>query len=60
MKGKTIYITKREMQALIKTLDEWQDFMIEKNDHIYIHRMREGLGNLWEKMIRNAKQEDKQ
>lgn len=59
MNGKSIYITKNEMQALIKTLDEWQDFMIEKNDQIYVHRMREGLGNIWEKIIKNAKQEGK-
>lgn len=54
-KGKSIYIGKHEMQALLKTLDEWQDFMIEKNDQIYMHRMREGLANVWQKIITNAK-----
>lgn len=57
MKGKSIYITKQEMQVLLETLNEWQDFMIEKNDHIYLHRMRGGLANLWQKISKHAKQE---
>lgn len=61
MKGKQIYFTYKELLALIKTLEEWQNLLGEKGEDIYAHRLQYGLGTAWGKIeqAKNKQQTDK-
>ena len=50
MKGKQIYFTQQEMQALLNTLQDWQDLLGVKGENEYVHRLKNGLGTAWGKL----------
>lgn len=57
MKGQQIYFTQKELEALLNTLDEWQDLLlVEKEDEDkYAHRLEYGLGTAWGKLTEAKK-----
>lgn len=48
-KGKTIYFSRAELEALLKVLEEWQD---KVDEDVYSHRMKYGLGTAWGKIYK--------
>ena len=50
MKGKQIYFTQKEIQALLTTLDEWQDLLGVEGEEKYANRLKYGLGAAWGKL----------
>ncbi len=49
-KGKQIYFTRQEMQTLLDTLQDWQDFLGAERENEYAHRLKNGLGTAWGKL----------
>lgn len=47
MKGKQIYFTQQEIEALLRTLEDFQENVSEE---VYAHRLKNGLGTAWGKI----------
>lgn len=52
-KGKTIYLTQKEIVALLLTLEDWENSIEEP---IYAHRLKNGLGTAWGKLEETKKE----
>lgn len=46
-KGKSIYFTKKELEILVETLEEWE---YKVDEDIYAYRLKRGLGTAWGKL----------
>lgn len=46
-RGKTIYLSKKEAEALLATLGEWEEVQSEED---YAWRLQNGLGTAWRKI----------
>ena len=47
MKGKSIYFSKKELEALLEVLEEWENIV---DEDIYSFRLKLGLGTAWGKL----------
>lgn len=52
MKGKQIYFTQEEIQALLKALDGWENLL--NDEEIYANSLKYGLGTAWYKLTEAA------
>ena len=46
-KGKSIYFSQKELEILLKVLDEWENIV---DEDIYSCRLKSGLGTAWGKL----------
>ena len=46
-KGKSIYFSKKELEALLEVLEEWENIV---DEDIYSFRLKLGLGTAWGKL----------
>ena len=57
-KGKSIYFTKKEIDALIMALKSWEELEKEKSEDVYAHMILEcGVGAAWRKIAEAAVKE---
>lgn len=49
MKGKTLYFTQKEIEELLKVLNEWED-LLGVEEEKYAHHLHHGLGTAWGKL----------
>lgn len=50
MKGKTLYFTQKEIEELLKVLNEWQDLLGVDGEENYSRHLQNGLGTAWGKL----------
>lgn len=50
MKGKTLYFTQKEIEELLKVLNEWEDLLGVEGEEKYAHHLHNGLGTAWGKL----------
>lgn len=55
MKGKQVYFTQQEIQALLDTLQEWEDLLGVDGEDKCAHRLQYGLGTAWKKITEAKK-----